>query len=88
MNDTDRVEKIYHLLDLCPVDTYNEVFALRGMNIRSKLSVIAGCLNDQKELDNNKRDPKNRHRAIKKAGQSLQELVAKNRIKDGEVHSV
>lgn len=88
MSDADRVQKIYNLLDLSPVDTYNEVFALRGINIRSKLSIIAGCLNDQKEVDNNKRDPKNRHRAIKKAGQSLQELVAKNRIKDNEIHTV
>jgi hypothetical protein len=88
VSDVERVQKIYSLLDLSPADTYNEIFALRGINIRSKLSIIAGCLNDQKELDNNKRDPKNRQRSIKKAGQSLQELVAKNRIRDGEVRSV
>lgn len=86
--DQEKVQKIYNLLNLSPAAVYYELFLLKGITTKLKLSIIAGCLNDQREIDNNGRDSKNRNRAIKKAGQSLQELVAKIRIKENAIHQL
>ena len=84
MNDNEeRVLEIYSLLNLNPEQVSNKVFSLRGISIKNKISIIASCLNDNKSICLNNKDPKDRYRTIKKAGQSLQELVAKNRIADG-----
>lgn len=83
MTNQEKVREIYNLLNLSPEEVYNRVFDLRGITIRNKLSIIAGCLNDNKSVSLEGKDPKDRNRSIKKAGQSLQQIVAKNRIADG-----
>lgn len=80
------VEVIYEMLDLSPEEVYKKIFLMRGITIKNKLSIIASCLNDQKELDLHGKDLKNRCKAIKKAAQSLATLVAKTRIKDEQIH--
>ena len=83
MTEEEKVHNIYSLLDLSPEETYQRVFYMRGITIKNKLSIVAGCLNDFKSLSLNGTDPKDRNRTIKKAGQSLQQVVAKARIADG-----
>jgi len=80
------VEVIYQLLDLSPEEVYKSLFTMRGITIKNKLSIVASCFNDQKEIDIHSKDPKDRNRTIKKAAQSLATLVAKTRIKDEQIH--
>jgi hypothetical protein len=82
-DNEDRVQEIYSLLNLNPEEVNNKVFSMRGISIKNKISIIVSCLNDNKSICLNHKDPKDRYRAIKKAGQSLQQLVAKTRITDG-----
>jgi len=74
------VEAIYSLLNRTPEEVYNEIFEMRGITIRNKLSIAASCMNDEKAIANGEPDPKDRHRTIKRAGKSLQQLVAKQAV--------
>ena len=73
---------IYELLKFSPVDVYHKILDMRGMTIRTKISICAACLNDIKAIHTSGKDPKSRTIKIKKAAQSLEIHEAKKRIKD------
>lgn len=82
MNDDERIQKIYNLLNKNPQEIYDELYNMRGITIKNKIAIISKCLNDQKNIDLYNTDPNSRKNTIYKAGKSLQELMAKNRLKN------
>lgn len=76
----EKIALLYAMQNESPKKIYQDIFNMSNITIRNKISIIASCLNDQKAIDNNEDDPKDRKRALKKAAQSLEQLIAKRAI--------
>ena len=74
------IVEVYNLLNYDPYLVYEQVFNIRGISIKKKLTIIASCLSDQRYITLAGTDPKNRQYTIKQAAKDLEKLAAKIRI--------
>lgn len=85
--EVNTIKELYSLVNKPSHEVYKKMFQIKKITIRTKLSIVAACLNDQKFYDNDRPDPKTRNGRLKKAAQSLEVLVAKKCISNMQEES-
>jgi hypothetical protein len=60
-----------------PAEIYNKIYNMRGISTRSKISIIAACLNDQKSIDLHDKDLETRYHVIYRIIKSLRKTINK-----------